>query len=172
MTTTPIQPEQVGGGRAFMGSQHLQGFTMVELVLTLLLVVILAVVVVPRLFSVGTFQQRGFTDTVAAALRYARLQAWATECPVEAKITPSGYQLLQQSGCTGGAFKQSVANPASNAPFRGQVPKGVSISSGAGTIVFGVTGVPTATHTLTITGPGGTATLTVYADTGYVQSQG
>ncbi len=171
MPMAPIQPTQVGGGRAFVGFRRLRGFTLVELVLTLLLVVILAVVVVPRLFSVGTFQQRGFTDSVAAALRYARLQAWATECPVRVTLTATQYRLRQKSACTGGTFNQTVANPASNAPFQGQVPQGVSIS-GTGSIVFNVQGVPATTHSLTITGPGGTATLTVYADTGYVRVQG
>ncbi len=171
MIMASIQPAPVGGGRSFMRRQRLRGFTLVELVLTLLLVVILAVVVVPRLFSIGMFQQRGFTDSVAAALRYARLQAWATECPVQVTLTATQYRLRQKSGCTSGTFNQAVANPASNAPFQGQVPKGVSIS-GAGSIVFNVKGVSAATHSLTITGPGGTATLTVYADTGYVQTQG
>ncbi len=167
----PIQPVPVGGGRAFAGWRCLRGFTLFELVLTLLLMVIFAVVVVPRLFSISLFQQRGFTDSVAAALRYARLQAWATECPVQVTLTATQYRLTQQSRCTGGTFNQAVRNPATQAPFQGQAPQGASLS-GVGSIVFNVKGVPAATHTLTITGPGGTATLTVYADTGYVQTQG
>ncbi len=172
MPATPVRPVPSGGGRGFGRSPHRAGgFTLVELVLVLLLVTILAVVVVPRLFSTGLFQQRGFVDTLGAALRYARLEAWATECPVQVTLTSTQYRLHQRSGCTTGAFTQAVRNPATQAPFQGAVPKGTAITGGTGTWQYAASGAPANTRTITVTG-NGVATLTVYAGTGYVQTRG
>ncbi|GEM_PF-1300551 len=171
MSPSPVRLGSGDGDRRYRGSSpYCGGFTLVELVLVLLLVTILAVVVVPRLFSTGLFQQRGFVDTLAAALRYARLEAWATECPVQFRLSATQYRLTQRSGCTTGAFTRAVLNPATQAPFQGAVPRGTTITGGTGTWQYAASGAPVSTRTITVTG-NGTATLTVYAGTGYVQTR-
>ncbi len=54
-----------------------RGFTLVELVTTLILIGILAAAVVPRFFGDHGFEERGFYDETIAALRYAQKSAIA-----------------------------------------------------------------------------------------------
>lgn len=58
-----------------LGGQH--GFTLVELIMTMVIIGILAVVVGPRFFDRNTFDTRGFYDQVKATLRYAQKAAIA-----------------------------------------------------------------------------------------------
>jgi MSHA pilin protein MshC len=54
-----------------------RGFTLVELVMTIVILGIIAAVAVPRLFNNNVFQSRGFADQVQASLRYAQKEAIA-----------------------------------------------------------------------------------------------
>jgi MSHA pilin protein MshC len=56
----------------------LRGFTLVELVITMIVMGILAVVALPRFANQSTFESRGFTDQTLAALQFARKVAVAS----------------------------------------------------------------------------------------------
>lgn len=58
------------------------GFTLVELVMTLIIVGILAAMVGPRFSGQHGFEERGFYDEAIAALRYAQKSAVAQRRPV------------------------------------------------------------------------------------------
>lgn len=55
----------------------LAGFTLIELIATLIVIGILAVIVTPRFFGTHGFEERGFHDETIAALRYAQKAAIA-----------------------------------------------------------------------------------------------
>ena len=77
-------------GRALLLKMH--GFTLVELVMTIVLIGILAVVVLPRLDLLKGFDEVGYRDKVIATLQYARKAAVAQRRNV--CVTANGTGLL------------------------------------------------------------------------------
>ncbi len=149
-----------------------KAFTLIELVVTLIIVGLLAAVAVPRFFDLQPFATRGFSDEVVAALRYAHKYAIATGCSVQVTIVPNQYQLLRPAAvanCNGGPFGPLVLNPAGG-NFTGTAPTGVVLGGPA--IVFNALGqVPIA-----IPAPGfvvftvnATPRIRVYGETGFVE---
>ena len=123
-----------------------KAFTLVELVVTLIIVGLLAAVAVPRFFDLQPFAARGFSDEVLAALRYAHKYAIATGCSVQVTVAPNQYQLLRPAvigNCNGGPFGPLVLNPGGG-NFTGTAPAGV-VLGGPPALVFNALGqVPTA----------------------------
>jgi MSHA pilin protein MshC len=88
------------------------GFTLVELVTIILLLSIIAVVSFARLGDTSAFEDRGFYDRTANALRYAQKLAVASGCEVQFTFVSNGYSLNQhQTDCTSGAFTRAVPDP-------------------------------------------------------------
>lgn len=69
------------------------GFTLIELVVTILVMAILATYIAGRLDFVTTFDQRGVRDKLVAALRYARMAAVAQRRPVCIEINGGNVSL-------------------------------------------------------------------------------
>ena len=63
-----------------------KGFTLVELVTTMLLLGILSATALPKFFSVSGYQQQVFFDDTLAAVRFAQKLAVATGCNVQVSI--------------------------------------------------------------------------------------
>jgi len=150
------------------GRPRAQGVTLVELVLVILLVGILAVFVLPRLFDLGAFSARGAYETTEAALRYARKEAYASECPVTVSLTKGVLTLTQQARCTSGR-SIPVLSPSGNGPYTLVPPSGTSLTfAPAGPIVFDALGGVSAQSTVEVSGGGFTGTVTVHAPSGFV----
>lgn len=130
-----------------------RGFTLVELIMTMVIVGILAVFVTPRFFDNNVFQERGAADQMKAALRYGQKVAIAQHKPVAVNITSAG-----SSDCgtalTGGNVNCVISNSVAVAP---PLPK---------TVTFNALGqpVPNAADSITV----GATNITIEAETGYV----
>ncbi|NNJ73277.1 MAG: prepilin-type N-terminal cleavage/methylation domain-containing protein, partial [Enterobacterales bacterium] len=95
------------------------GFSLVELILTVVILAVIAAVSIPKFFNQSTFDERFFSDDVLAATRYASKLAIASGCSVRLSINASGYQLDQDSNCdfTSPNFNISVQRPDDNTAY-------------------------------------------------------
>ncbi|HEY8539920.1 MAG TPA: GspH/FimT family pseudopilin [Steroidobacteraceae bacterium] len=128
---------------SFSSSRSHCGFTLVELLATLVIVAIVAAVSVPRLFNTQTFQERGYADELAGSLRYARKIALASGCGVAVFIDAANYSLQQRASLaacnsTGSPWSTPVRR-ADGTLAAGTAPSGVSVAP-ATTIVFDANG--------------------------------
>lgn len=118
------------------------GFTLVELVVTLVLIGIVALVSVPRFFDRQTFDQYGFFNETISAVRYAQKLAVATGCAVEVSVAANGYTLSQVSianaaTCNTPPYNTAVTDPANpNGTFGRTAPSGVTLTSAPAAFVF------------------------------------
>ena len=148
----------------------MRGFTLIELVACLLILAVLTAVGGSEFLDTQPFDQRGYADEVAAALRYAQGVAVASQCNVSFTINTAGYSAKQRAPAAGntcatvGGYSQAVARSDGTA-LAGTPPSDANIISG-GTIVFGssgqvMSGIP---PTLTI----GSIKVTVDPNSGFV----
>lgn len=129
---------------------RVSGFTLVELITVMVIVGILAVAVLPRFFTVSTFEDRGSADQVKSILRFAQKTAIAQHTPVSVTLA-QGASPDCTTTLTGGNLNCTVK----------------SALTGAGIYTFNALGqltAPAAPATVTI---GGT-TITIELETGYV----
>jgi MSHA pilin protein MshC len=120
--------------------RRLDGFTLVELIVVLLLVSILAVVGLSRFTDQSAFSEWGFTGEVATALRYAQKLAMSSGCDTALTVNAGGYQLRQRAGCKSGGFDISVLLPGGTGDYAGNTPGGTAVS--ALNLYFDPTGRP------------------------------
>jgi len=151
----------------------MRGFTLIELLACLLILAVLAGLGGSRFFDTQPFDQRGYADEVAAALRYAQGVAVASQCNVSFTINAAGYSAKQRAPIAGntcaaaGAYTQTVARSDGTA-LAGTPPSDANIATG-GTIVFGSSGQVTSGTPPTLTV--GSITVTVDANSGFVTVQ-
>jgi len=151
----------------------MRGFTLIELLACLLILAVLAAMGGSEFLDTQPFDQRGYADEVAAALRYAQGVAVASQCNVSFTINTAGYSARQRAPAAGntcataGAYSQLVARN-DGTSLAGTPPSDANIISG-GTIVFGTQGQVTSgtPPTLTI----GSIKVTVDPNSGFVTVQ-
>jgi len=149
--------------------RRLAGFTLVELVVTMVVIGIMAIAVVPRMDLLRGFDDVGFRDQVKAAIEYARKSAVAGRRHVQVAIvgntiTVTAASALPETNPT--TYNRNLQLPGTNS-HTFTAPSGVTITPNT-TLVFDPLGRPSAGARLTVSGAG-TITVTVEAETGYVR---
>lgn len=148
------------------------GFTLVELVVTLVIIGALAAVSAPLFFSKQTFEQSGFYNETLSAVRYAQKLAVASGCTVRVNITAGSYSLLRAASaatCNTGPFATDVADPSDpSRAFTRSAPSGIALSPAPLSFTFSPLGRASVTSPSRDISVGG-RTFRVWAETGFVE---
>lgn len=116
-------------GRVFAVTARQQGYTVVELVVVMVIMGILAANAMPAFFSSNRFEEMGFADSTASALRYARKVAVTSGCDTRVAISAAGFQMLQRAkACDSGTLTRAVVRPGGGT-WSELAPAGVGIGS-------------------------------------------
>jgi MSHA pilin protein MshC len=149
-----------------------KGFTLVEMIVTLIIVALIAAVAGPRFFDINTFRESGFYDETMSAVRYAQKYAVASGCTVRVQTTATGFNLYRPAAVgncnTPGSYTTLLADPSGNATaFTRTAPSGVALT--AADFTFSASGTASVAPSITISVGG--RQLTVIGETGFVQRQ-
>jgi MSHA pilin protein MshC len=156
-------------------TRHVLGFTITELVVTLILVGILAAVALPRMFDRKSFDAMRYFDQALAGVRYAQKVAIAQNktSGIFVIVNSSDIRVCQSSAFVAGtptACALPLTDPTTNAAMTIAAPSGVSIAASASSFSFNALGQPsTGPVTVTVSATGEpTRSFTVEKETGYV----
>lgn len=157
------------------------GFTMIELVVTMIIIGILAVSILPRFDSLGSFDAAGFADQTKSLLQYAQKSAIAQRRWVAVDLAANPPSLCSQTAfpscaanCAGGTNVTALALPGGTP----QPPRATTTLGGGSLFCFDALGRPfasgatapmTTAATLSIFDAGVVVrTITVEPETGHV----
>lgn len=114
---------------------HSRGFSLVELVTSIVILAVLSAAAIPRFFNDQSVSERGYADEVASALRYSQRIALASGCEVNFQFNTAGYTATQRSSLANcdsksGAWSTQVRR-GDGSLLRGTPPGGISSSATA-----------------------------------------
>ena len=143
------------------------GFTLIELCCVLVIAGVLAAIVGPKFLDTPAFNQLGYTDELAGAVRSAEAAATASGCNVQLTITPgAGYDAeLPASGAPcSGAYTVPVTR-IDGTPLSGSPPSNADVS-GSAVLLLNPNGAVTGPTAISVTGSpaGSTRPLTLQID--------
>lgn len=148
------------------------GFTLPELVVTLVVLGILAAVIIPRFAKKSDFDVFGYAEQTREALRFAQKSAIAKRRLVCVAIASNTISIQFASAFGASSCNTALINPATGKAYglasQDAAPSGVSIN--ALSFNFDALGHPgfAANQTLTVTGGSATESIVIEAETGYV----
>jgi MSHA pilin protein MshC len=150
-----------------------KGFSLVELIVTLLVVGILAVTVAPRMFAIQGFDARGFYDETMSILRYAQKTAIAQRRTVCVAFAINSATLTIASAPSVTTCDTNLTGPNGVAPYSVTARNNVTYSAIPTSFNFDARGRPidaagSLVNILPIQVSGNTNTITIEAETGYV----
>lgn len=149
-----------------------RGFTLVELIMTMVIIGILAAVVAPRFFDNNVFQSRGFADQVQATLRYAQKIAIAQRrnvCVTFSLPAPSTVTLRTASLAGAGSLCDTdFISPTGDPTYVITAPDGISFTALPAAFSFNGLGSPSLGQSIFVNGAANPIVVEVV--TGYVHS--
>ena len=151
-----------------MTRRAMQGFTLTELTIVIIITVILAAFAAAKI-STQAFDTEGFSNQAVAMVRFAQKIAISQRRNVVVVVTPGTPGTIQlcytntstNTSCTGG----DVHEPPGQNTFSKTSKSNVTVAGSSFT--FSALGKPSAGGTITISGDG-TYVITVESETGYV----
>lgn len=152
--------------RSSMSAVAERGFTLVELIVTMIVVGILAVTILPRLADRGAFDARGFRDGTLSVLRYAQKSAVAQRRRVCVTFG-AGAVNLRIASVWGGACNRDLAGPDGTAPYLILAPATSGFVVQPADFSFRPSGDATLGQVITVAGMPANP-INVVAATGYV----
>lgn len=120
----------------FVRNKTQLGFSMIELIMTIVIIGILSASA-RALLSTEAFDQRYLVDDTLMALRYAQQFAVTQGCSVQFSMDNTGFRLKQDSNCTTAAaatYTTNVTRPNSTDLYENLEMNGTSVTSA--TVVF------------------------------------
>ena len=155
--------------------QNGAGFTLIELVVTLIVVAILAVIAIPRL-NTRTFDTIGFYQEVLSSVRYAQKEAVAKRRVVCVGLTANSITVRFAKNTAVFTCDTDLTSPRGVSPFTVTANAGVTLASVPAVATFffdalgrpfDAAGVSSPQRTISITGDG-TQSFIIEPETGYV----
>lgn len=154
--------------------RHSAGFTLVELVVTLIIIGILGAFVAPRFFGTHGFEERGFHDETLSALRFAQKAAIAQRRLVCVEFPDNKTVRLRVATANPAAVcNANLAGPDGTTPYIVDATADtkyrnadVRFTAVPATITFGPLGTPNAAASISVVNLA--VPVTVEAETGYV----
>lgn len=145
------------------------GFTLVELVVTMLIVGIVSAVAIPRLISSSDFDNRAFHDEVVTALQYAQKKAIASRRNVCVAFTASTVTLMSASAYgAAAACEQNLISPSGDTPYVIAARAQAAFAATPANLQFDSEGRPSnGTQSLQVKDY--PSAITIWQETGYVQ---
>jgi MSHA pilin protein MshC len=145
-----------------------RGFTLPELVMTIVLVGILAAVTAPRFVSWKGFASRGFYDEAQAVVRYAQKTAIAWRRSIVVCVSATEIRAISNINCAAPVTLTHPTTPGGE--LKSTAPAGVTLSP-VGSFSFDGLGRPSAPATITLTSTiadDPARQIVVVSETGYV----
>jgi MSHA pilin protein MshC len=146
-----------------------RGFTLVELVMTMMIIGILAYVALPRLGLLRGWDEIGYRDHVKATLEYARKAAVAQRREVRVTIANSGLtvEVQRQTPEGDGGHAWAPLNLPGGSAHSFAAPSGVTLTPADDVLTFSALGRPNGPKSYTVSG--GVGTIVVEEETGHVR---
>jgi hypothetical protein len=117
---------------------HHAGFTMIELIMTIVIIGILSASA-RALLSTEAFDQRYLVDDTLMALRYAQQIAVTQGCSVQFYMDNSGFNLKQDSNCANASaadYTTDITRPNSSDAYENTDMNGTTVNESPVAIVF------------------------------------